>query len=203
MLIIGITGPSGAGKTSALRAIESLGARTLDCDKIYHQLLADDRNLKLELDARFPGVFKEGVIDRGALGEIVFNDDAALADLNKIAHKYVDYAVMRSIDEWQDSGGAAAAVDAIALIESGLAQKCDVVVSIVAPIDARIQRIMTRDGITRERAELRVNAQKPESFFRENSDIILENVYDTPGEFENECKAVFTKLIGGYLPDEC
>ena len=199
MFIIGITGPTGAGKTSALRALEALNARALDCDKIYHKLLADNPDLKSELDARFPGVLQNGVIDRKALGEIVFNDGKALSDLNVIAHKYVGYATSQSIDDWARSGGTVVAIEAIALIESGIAKKCDVVVGITAPADMRIKRIMERDGLTQAGAEQRVNAQKTDSFFEENCDYVLKNVYTNPDEFEEKCMEFFNELIGGKL----
>ena len=195
MFIIGITGPTGAGKTSALRALEALNARALDCDKIYHGLLADDSDLKSELDARFPGVLQDGVIDRKTLGEIVFNDGKALSDLNEIAHKYVDYAVSQSIDEWALCGGTVMAIEAIALIESGLGKKCDVVVGITAPVDLRIARITERDGLTPALVQQRVNAQKADSFFEENCDYVLQNVYTNPDEFEKKCRGFFEDIL--------
>ena len=201
MFIIGITGGSGAGKTSALMALRSLGALVLDCDAIYHELLAGNAELKSELAERFEGVLKNGTIDRKLLGQIVFSDPSALLDLNAITHGYVGGELKRRLAEWESSGGNVAAIDAIALIDSGRAESCDVVVGVTAPAETRITRIMRRDGITREQAELRINAQKPDSFFRENCDFMLEGIYDSPDEFEEVCKEFFTRLIsrGGLL----
>jgi dephospho-CoA kinase len=198
MFTIGITGGSGAGKTSALCALASLGALALDCDAIYHELLASDTELKSELETRFNGVLRGDAVDRKRLGEIVFSDPSALRDLNAITHKYIGKELASRVAEWESRGGKIVAVDAIALIESGRAERCDVVIGVTAPRELRISRIMARDGITREQAEMRIDAQKPDSFFKESCDYLLEGVYNGSEEFEESCKKFFKKIIGGY-----
>jgi len=193
--MIGITGGTGAGKTSALRVLESLGALVLDCDEIYHELLEDNKELKQELESRFCGVLTDGVIDRKKLGGIVFHDPSALLDLNTITHKFISGEIERRITKWQAQGGRIVAIDAIALIESGRSKKCDVVVGVTAPTETRILRIMNRDGVTREQAEMRVHAQKPAEFYEENCDYMLEGIYETSAEFEEKCKIFFAELL--------
>ena len=195
MIIIGITGGTGSGKSTALRTAEGLGALALDCDKIYHELLARSDKLKTELSLRFRGVLSGGDIDRKKLGEIVFSDSSALADLNSITHKYVAEEVDRRIAEWELQGGSIAVIEAIALIESGRSQKCNVVIGVTAPKELKVKRIMDRDGLTREQAERRIDAQRPDSFYTENCDRILDCAYNDVEEFEEICKSFFSQFF--------
>lgn len=174
---IGITGPTGAGKTTVLKALESLGVGILDADAVYYDLLSGSEEMKKQLRERFgDGILDDnGAIDRKKLGSIVFADSAALLDLNRITHKYVGEELGRREALAAAAGLKAVAIDAIALIESGLGKSCDAVVCVLAPAEVRIRRIMARDGIPEEYARSRVEAQKPDSFYRENSDLVLEN----------------------------
>ena len=194
MYIIGITGGSGCGKTVVLRVLERHGALALDCDEIYHELLAEDEVMKAEIGARFGGALKDGEIDRKRLGEVVFADKSALLELNEITHKYVIRDIKKRLAEWEKRGGTVAAIDAIALFESGINKMCDVVVGVIAPAPTRISRIMSRDGIAREQAVMRIKAQKLDDFYIDNCDEILENVYSNLEEFEEVCDAYFAKF---------
>jgi len=194
MYIIGITGGTGAGKSTAVKALQTLGAGALDCDVIYHELLSDNAEMISEIAAQFSGVLINGEIDRRRLSEIVWNNPAALQELNNITHKYVNEEITRRITSYQSQGVQIVAIDAIALIESGQSEKCDVVVGVTAPAECRVSRIMSRDSLSREHALSRVNAQQPESFYKDNCDYILENNYDTEAEFEAKCVEFFNKM---------
>jgi len=196
MRIIGITGPTGAGKTTALGVLSELGGAVLDCDALYHELLAANRELVAEIEARFPGTATGGSVDRKKLGSVVFGDPAALLDLNAITHRYIGAEIGRRISDFAASGYPATAIDAIALIEGGLAKRCEAVIGILATGDERIRRIMEREGIGREYAESRVNAQKGDDYFRQNCDIIIENDGDL-ASFREKCRFVFANYTGG------
>ena len=195
MYIIGITGPTGAGKTSALQALQAMGALTLDCDEIYHEVLLNNNEMTMEIKARFKGALTKGEIDRNKLGKLVWDDPAALQELNKITHSYISNEVEHRVASFKAQGGFVAAIDAIALIESGQNESCDTVVGVIAPAQARISRIMKRDRITSEQAQSRMCAQQPDSYYKENCDHILENTFETQEEFKQNCTEFFHKLI--------
>lgn len=173
--VIGITGGTGCGKTTLLQALEKRGALLLDADVIYHELLAADTELLAAINARFPGTVKNGALQRKVLGAQVFADPKALSDLNAITHRAILAEIDRRIRAWGQSGGTLAAIDAIALIESGASEKCDTVIGVTAPREARVQRLISREGVTREYAESRIDAQKPNTWYAEHCDHVLEN----------------------------
>ncbi len=196
-LVIGLTGPTGAGKTAALRALEELGAVVLDCDALYHELTRTCAGMLDELRGRFgDGIFDtDGALKRKALGGIVFRDKAALADLNAITHRYVLEAVEERLERAGAQGRRVMAVDAIALFESGLAAKCGVTVAVTAPDEARVRRVMARDGVPEAYARARVAAQRPCAWFEARCDHTLRNDGDDPAAFYAQARAFFSKLI--------
>lgn len=194
LCVIGITGGTGCGKTTALMELEKQGALVIDCDALYHELLERDRPMIDELAAEFPSAFSGGTVDRKALGGIVFKDAAALERLNAITHRHVDRALTELLRQHAMAGGKIAAIDAIELISSGVNKRCAAVIGITANRESRIQRIMDRDGISREYAEMRVDAQKPDSYFEENCDYVVKN-NSGQAEFINS----FNRLIQEVL----
>lgn len=196
MKVIGITGPTGAGKTTALNALTALGGCIIDADAVYHDLTRNSRPMREELTARFGDLYEDDVLDRKKLGRIVFQDQQALEDLNAITHKYINQETGRRIAEARAEGRPAAAIDAIALLESPLAQYCDCTVAVTAPEDLRVRRIMKREGISEEYAWIRVNAQKPSVWFQEHCDYTLENTEaDTVEAFSARAEAFFRQIL--------
>lgn len=195
MLIIGITGGTGGGKTTLLRQLEAKGACTIDCDGLYHELAASSKEMLSDIEGEFSGVVKEGKLDRKALGKIVFGDEDALKRLNSITHKFVLREVEKLIGEAEKAGKTLAGIDAIALIESGIAKKCDVVVGVLSKPETRIARIMEREGISKEYAKMRIEAQKKDEFFIQNCDYILRNDFNTEDEFISECGKLIEIII--------
>jgi dephospho-CoA kinase len=189
-MIIGITGGTGCGKTTLLEAIKAMGGLVLDCDAIYHQLLQSDKEMLRAIADRFPGTVEDGQLQRKQLGAIVFADDAALSDLNRITHSAVKKEALRRLE----NAPKLAAIDAIGLFEGGLAELCDVTVAVCAPVEDRVRRIMARDGISEEYARNRIAAQHNDDWFRERCSHILNND-GTREDFQSKCVA--------FLRDVC
>ena len=194
MYIIGITGGTGSGKSTALSILGSMGALTLDCDEIYHKLLSESKQLIEEIAESFPSTVSNGILDRKALGAVVFASPDGLAELNGITHKHVMGEVVRQLRSWAMSGGRTAAVDAIGLFESGAHRLCNKTVFVTAPEGERIRRIMERENIGREYARARLSAQKPDEFFRARCDYVLTNSGSFE-EFEKQCVRLFREII--------
>lgn len=189
-LVIGITGGTGCGKTTALQVLESLGGVIIDCDAVYHDLLKTDKALLCAIENRFPGTVKNGTLDRKALAAIVFTDEQALRDLNAITHG----AVKNKVLEILNGKPHLAAIDAIALFDSGLHKLCDATIAVTAPEDCRIGRLMQRDSLTEAQARMRIDAQKSQDYFAQKCDYILENT-GTAEDFQEKCLAFFRKLL--------
>ena len=189
-MIIGITGGTGCGKTTLLNLIAARGGLILDCDAIYHELLISDKAMLEAIENRFPGVIENGALNRKKLGAIVFADENALLDLNRITHAAVKSEVLRRLED----APVLAAIDAIGLFEGNLAPLCDVTVAVTAPEEARVKRLMLRDGISEDYARSRIRAQHREDWFRERCDYVLSN-NGTLDAFATNCLA-FLDTIG-------
>ena len=188
-MIIGITGGTGCGKTTLLKVIAEKGGLILDCDAIYHQLLTTDASLLKAIENRFPGTVEDGQLQRKKLGSVVFSDESALLDLNKITHSAIKEEVLRRLE----SRPKLAAIDAIALFEGGLTELCGVTVAVTAPAEVRVQRLMKRDSISEDYARSRIAAQHDEAWFRQRCDWILEN-NGTEMQFREKCLAFLENL---------
>lgn len=172
--VIGVTGGIATGKSSVLELLASRGVETIDADAVYHTLVRPGGALVAPIAARFgPAMLAEdGSIDRRALAGIVFADRAALADLDAITHPAVITAIRARIDA---SRSHVVAVDAIKLIESGLAELCDSIWLVVC--DPAIQRIrlMRRNGLSEDEADMRLAAQPDEAARRAQADVVIDN----------------------------
>lgn len=172
--VIGVTGGIAVGKSSVLDLLAQRGAATIDADAVYHELIGPGGPLVGPIEARFGKdmVAADGSIDRRALAGIVFADRTALADLDAITHPAVLAAIRSPI---ADSDAAVVAVDAVKLIESGMADLCDSVWLVVADPQVQRQRLIERNRLTAEEVDLRLAAQPDESYRRSRANVVVDN----------------------------
>ena len=192
-VVLGLTGGTGAGKSSALRAVESLGGQVIDCDQLYHEMLETCAPLRDDIGASFPGAFDaDGQLDRRKLGQEVFSHKDRLEQLNSIIFRHLVPEVRRRL---ASSENRLFAIDAINLLEGGLDQLCDRTVAVTSPLELRVRRIMARDSIPEQYARLRISAQQPDEYYRSKCDCELNNAADTAAAFELEAREFFRRLI--------
>lgn len=172
MKIIGITGGSGAGKTTVSGYFKKYDAEILDADVLAREVVNAGMPALEEIKNEWCDVVVNGVLDRKALAKIVFNDERELHKLNTITHKYIIDEINKRI---RCSQKEIFVIDAIALFESGLSKLCDATICVIADRDTRIKRIMERDGLTLKEATERINAQKSDDFYKTHSDYVIYN----------------------------
>lgn len=177
MLVIGLTGPSGAGKGAVGTLLSEHQIPVIDADAVYHGLLAPPSPCLDALRERFGEsiLLPEGTLNRRALGAIVFSDPEALQALNKITHGFVMAKIRKELDALRQKDTPAAVIDAPQLFEAEADKDCNVIISVLADKKLRLERITARDGIDAETALRRIEAQKNDEFFRTHSDYVLEN----------------------------
>ena len=198
MLVIGITGPTGCGKTTLLQAVQRRGGYIVDCDALYYELLASEEgaDLRRELQTAFPAAFDaDGRLRRKALGQLVFGDQARMAQLNEIVFFHIGRAVRARLVQAKRDGRQLLAIDAINLFESGLAGLCDTTVGVLCDRETRIRRIMARDSITEEYARSRIAAQKDTDYFRAQCDYEFVNDLPTAEKAEHAAEVYINTII--------
>jgi dephospho-CoA kinase len=177
MKIIGLTGLTGAGKSTVARKLMAYGCYHIDADKVAREVINNNENVKNKLKEHFGHdvINDDGTTNRPLLASRAFKDADSTNALNEITHPAVTEEIQSIITSMEEFGYRGVIIDAIALFESGEDKLCDFTVAVIAPKDIRLERIMKRDNITEEKALERINAQKDESFFTKRADFVLWN----------------------------
>lgn len=173
MTLIGLCGQSGSGKTLVGGLFAMQGFVHIDCDKLVHERLYKRPDVREKIKTHFGAeMLTEQGVDRAKLGAVVFADAQKLAQLNAIVKDAVSEEVIGYAER---CGSEYVLLDAPTLFETGIDKKCEAVIGLIAPTNTCIERIMNRDGITKEQAKARLSHQKGEEFLRKHCQYILVN----------------------------
>jgi dephospho-CoA kinase len=175
MLVVGITGGIGSGKSIVCKVFEQLGIAVYNADKEARNLMSNDTALIKELKKQFgPDIFslKEG-LNRKKLAELVFNDKEQLMKLNAMVHPHVKKHFHKWMKEYQDSKYLVK--EAAILFESGADEDCNLIITVVAPRELRIQRVMERDDVTKEKVRAIIDNQWSSTDKIKKSDYVIAN----------------------------
>lgn len=184
--VIGITGNSGSGKTTATAILKRLcDAEVIDADKVVRELSVPGTKYLDAIKEKFgESVFLEdGTLNRKALAEKIYNSKEDLEVLNGLTFKYVVEEIKFRIEE---SRNEIIVLDAPLLFESGLDENCTAVIGLTAPFELKVERIVKRDGISEETAYSRINIQAKDEFYLNKADVVIEN--NNQDELEDKLK---------------
>lgn len=194
-IIIGLTGQSGAGKSTVASVFKSRGFFVIDADVVSRTVV--DTNIVLENLRELFGsevLTPDSHLNRKALAKIVFSDSTELGKLNNLLFPLITTEINAMID---NCGQKYILLDAPQLFESHANQICNKIISIVAPYDMLVARIMNRDGVEKEAAQRRLKAQFSSEFFKNNSDFVISNE-GTTDDLVQKTKKIIEDIITSH-----
>ena len=197
MLVVGLTGGIGSGKSTVLRLFEKLGAITIDADKLAREVVKPGRPAWREIKERFgSSVFhRNSALDRKRLAKIIFRDEKGRRDLNQIIHPRVFEEEKRLLDEARKRKKKVVVVDAPLMIETGSHKWKDVLVVMSSTTDEQLRRLTSGPRrMSRKEAMSRIEAQMPLSQKLKHADFVIEN-RGTLAECRKNAQQVFQKIL--------
>ena len=196
MLKVGLTGSIAVGKSFVLGVLAELGCRTLDADKVAREVVeAGTPGLNAVTQAFGDEILNsDRSLDRARLGEIVFQDESKRLQLNSILHPFIIARQDEILREWEhETPDAIAVIDAALMIESGGYRRLDKLIVVHCRPEVQLERLINRDGLSREEAVRRIKAQMPQEEKKKFADFLI----DTSGTLEAtraQVLSVFEKL---------
>ncbi len=196
MRIIGLTGPTGSGKSTVAGVLKAKGFEAIDCDLVAREVVEKGSPLLDVLAEAFgDGILNpDGVLNRKALAKAAFSDTASTEKLNSIMLPFIADRIKETLENYSADGVENVLLDAPTLFESGLDRECDAVLAVLCPRDIRKKRIIVRDSLSEADAETRLKASKPDEFYLKRTSHIIYNSGDLKS-FEAE----ISKAIGEIL----
>lgn len=177
VMVVGLTGQTGAGKSTVSKVFASNGFAVVDADQVARKIVEKGTKCLDEIADLFGQqvINVDGTLNRKALAGIVFSDKSRLEALNTITYPYITGEILRQIRLHSLKGEKLILLDAPTLFESRADDFCEIIISVLADADIREKRIIARDSLTAEQARKRMNSQLDEDFFRSHSDYIIQN----------------------------
>ncbi len=196
MLVIGLTGSIGTGKSEAARQLEALGASVISADQVGHEAYTPNTEAWEQVVAAFgDGILQEdGEIDRRKLGAIVFSDAAQLTKLNQIMHPRMARMVADKIEVLRSQGVDVVVVEAALLFEAGWDSLVEEVWVTDSPEQMVIERLKKRNGLSEEEARKRISSQMDRAERLEKSDFVIDNSGDMAG-LESAIKELWDRRV--------
>lgn len=188
--IIGLTGPTGAGKSTVAKVARDRGITVIDCDKVAREEGKNAELQRLLIKEFGDDIVKNGDLDRPVLAKRAFASREKTERLNKIMLPFISRTIVGMV------GDNVTLLDAPTLIESGLHKSCDAVISVLADEKLRRERILKRDNLSLQAAESRLSAAKDNSFFKSHSQYIIYNEGDI-----NSLKQQTEEILSGILEE--
>lgn len=194
-MIVGLTGPTGSGKSQIINLIKSSNIFIIDCDKVSHNILNQNLYLYNELIANFSNIILDNnkKIDRKILGKIVFSDKLNLLKLNQIVFPYIKTEIINTINKY-NSNFKVILLDAPTLIQSKLDRLCDQIIVVMANRKIRLNRILIRDNLTNSEANNRLNNQLSDDEYLKKANHVIYNNDDI-----DHLKKQVDKIFRGYI----
>lgn len=195
-ILVGLTGPTGSGKSRAAQVAQKMGIKVIDCDKVARQaVMPGTKGLSALVSAFGDGILApDGSLDRKKMAATAFETKEKTELLNRTLLPHITELVRSQLD------GERVLLDAPTLFESGMDSICDCTVAVLADDATRLSRIIARDGLTLKEAEVRMGAGKPNTYYIERADHIVYN-NDGPNIFEFEISGLFKIIYGGNKND--
>jgi dephospho-CoA kinase len=196
-VIIGLTGPTGAGKSTVAANLAQQGCGVIDCDLVAREVTSGCTECITQLCAEFGDdiVNEQGDLNRHLLAQRAFADKQKSKKLNQITHPFILSKIKNEIFALQSRQVTAIVVDAPVLFESGADSFCNVILVVTAPLNVRLNRIMRRDNISRELAMKRINVQHSDDFYTKRADYCIDGA-SSREEISKQVKDILNRIAG-------
>ncbi|MFT3835474.1 MAG: dephospho-CoA kinase [Myxococcaceae bacterium] len=194
MKLYGLTGGIASGKSTVAKMLEEHGAKIIDADKVAREVVEPGQPALAEISARFPGVVKDGALDRKALGERIFNSEPERQALNAIIHPRVQGRVLELSQQYAEAGVRLVFYDVPLLFENGLEKTMEATVLVAVPPEVQLKRLQSRDGYDEAQAKARVAAQMSLDEKRKRATHVIDNG-GTLEQTRRQVDALWNKLL--------